>query len=252
MSGPMFLTDRYDQSRLDPRLFSSRLSDEALDELWGPEVKHIVYRLTSHTETRCNGWLRGATLTPSFLNDSDTIYLPRFARVIERYLQQDPAVSGRNIRVMPLFEGRRAVEGYRNYGIYMTEIPVVRGSQDASANAPSTIGGDIYAQLLEVAKRSLERIINNGSLTYDWTGEWSGVLSLAHVDSSYGELPSFYVAMVGSIIEEMLKEQANPKLEDVSCIGWDSRDMTFSTTYPGTVLAPWVAYRIHPIPTIIS
>lgn len=252
MSEPMFLTDCYDQSHLDPRLFNSRLSDQALEELWGPQVKHILYHLMEHVETRCNGWLRGVAITPSFLNQTDTVYLPRFARIIERHLQQDSRVIGRKVRVMPLYEERGSVEGYSKGCLYMTEIPVVRDGQEGVAGALSTVGVDIYAQLFEVAKQCLEHILADGSRKYKWTGEWTGVLSLASVDRAYKELPSFYTALVGSMVEEMLAEQANPELEDVSCIGWDSRDTVFVTTYPGFVETPWIAYRIHPVPTIVS
>lgn len=253
MSGPMFLTDCYDLTYLDPRLFSSRLSDEALSELWWPQMKQVTDNLVVLHEVRLNGWLRGTTPIPSFLTPSDTIYLPRFTQIIERYLENHPSTIGRKIRVMPIYEERGPREVYPIDRIYLTEIPVPRIDQAPSMHALSSVGEDIYSRLLEVAKRSLEVIIGDGAWRYKQKGEWTGVLSLSNIDPDYRELPAFYTAMVGDLVEEMLKEQANLELENVCCIGWDPRDTSYLTGHPlGYWDRPWIAYRIHPVPTIVS
>lgn len=252
MSGPTFLTDDYDQRRLDPRLLASRLSDQALDELWGPQVEHIIYHLMGHVEIRWNGWLRGTAMLPNFLTATDTVYLPRFARIIEQHLGRHPDAAGRKIRVMPIYEERGARGGYPNERFYMTEIPSPRTYEEVAIGTVSTVGEDIYSELLEIAERAIDYIISEGSYTYRLSGQWAGAFSLTSIDRSYREPPSFYTAMVGSLVEDMLKERANPALEHVACIGWDSSDTRFKTRHPGFVDTPWVAYRIHPVPAIIT
>lgn len=250
MSGPTFLTNAYDRSSLDPRTFESHFSDEVMSEVWGDRISTALESIVWMPEYHHNGWLRGVSRFPAYFNEADLVYLPRFARLVEQRVAANLLCVGRTIRVMPIVHGN-AWAWQRDSALYMCELPVVRQNGQMLGSNQASIGQDIYDDLVLVADACLSYIYDEGAANYRTFGSWNGLLQLAWVDQSYKELPSFYTAVVGSIIEAKLQERADSRYETVRCMGWDARDTLVSTRI-NMARDPWVAYRIDPVQIIIS